>query len=156
MSTAFQPYERARDLGTPAPAAETKLITLTIDGVEVTVPEGTTVIRAAAQSNINIPKLCATDNLEPLVRAFFRAEIPAKWPAAPLPKPEPVGRPSSPPRRWVLTGTLAQSRFVLAASLLALLLGGWLLAGRFDAPLDRPASFDGTTATKPPEFRLPR
>ena len=65
MSTAYQPYQRARDLGTPEPASEAKLITLTIDGVEVAVPEGTTVMRAAALSNINIPNLCVTDNLEP-------------------------------------------------------------------------------------------
>jgi len=49
-------------LGTP-PSESTKEITLTIDGVDVTVPEGTTVLRAAALAGINIPKLCATDNL---------------------------------------------------------------------------------------------
>ena len=65
MSTAYQTYERAPDLGTPAPAEGTKLITLSIDGEEVTVPEGTTVMRAAALHNVNIPKLCATDSLEP-------------------------------------------------------------------------------------------
>ena len=43
----------------------TKTITLTIDGEEVTVPEGTTVLRAAALNGIHIPKLCATDTLEP-------------------------------------------------------------------------------------------
>jgi formate dehydrogenase major subunit len=43
----------------------TKPISLTIDGVEVSVPEGTTVLRAAALAGINIPKLCATDSLEP-------------------------------------------------------------------------------------------
>ena len=65
MSAAYTSYERASDLGTPAPTAEAKLVTLTIDGEEVTVPEGTSVMRAAALSNINIPKLCATDSLEP-------------------------------------------------------------------------------------------
>jgi formate dehydrogenase major subunit len=65
MSAAYTSYERASDLGTPAPEAGTKLITLTIDGEEVTVPEGTSVMRAAALTNINIPKLCATDSLEP-------------------------------------------------------------------------------------------
>lgn len=52
-----------KDLGTPARESET-LVTLNIDGVEVTVPEGTSVMRAAALVDINIPKLCATDNLE--------------------------------------------------------------------------------------------
>jgi formate dehydrogenase major subunit len=63
MSTVYETYRRAPDLGTPA-SVGTKPISLTIDGVEVTVPEGTTVLRAAALAGINIPKLCATDNLE--------------------------------------------------------------------------------------------
>ena len=35
-----------------------KMITLTIDGVEVTVPEGTTVLNAARKANVKIPTLC--------------------------------------------------------------------------------------------------
>ncbi|HAK91610.1 MAG TPA: formate dehydrogenase subunit alpha, partial [Massilia timonae] len=35
------------------------------DGVQVTVPAGTSLMRAAAENSINIPKLCATDSLEP-------------------------------------------------------------------------------------------
>jgi formate dehydrogenase major subunit len=64
MSTAYKPYRRADDLGTPASTAA-KSVTLTIDGEEVTVPEGTTVLRAAALTGVNIPKLCATDSLAP-------------------------------------------------------------------------------------------
>src|SRR6202020_3001946 len=52
-----------QDLGTPQ-RLSAKLVTLTIDGREVTVPEGTTVMRAAAISEVKIPKLCATDQLE--------------------------------------------------------------------------------------------
>lgn len=52
-----------KDLGTPAKLSNT-LVSLSIDGVEITVPEGTSVLRAAAQADINIPKLCASDNLE--------------------------------------------------------------------------------------------
>ncbi|PSJ47356.1 formate dehydrogenase subunit alpha [Zobellella endophytica] len=52
-----------KDLGTPAVESAT-LVTLNIDGVEVAVPEGTSVMRAAALVDINIPKLCATDSLE--------------------------------------------------------------------------------------------
>ncbi|MBE0438617.1 MAG: formate dehydrogenase subunit alpha [Gammaproteobacteria bacterium] len=52
-----------KDYGTPARLSE-NLVTLEIDGVEVTVPEGTSVMRAAALADINIPKLCASDNLE--------------------------------------------------------------------------------------------
>jgi formate dehydrogenase major subunit len=52
-----------KDLGTPARASE-KLVTLTIDGSEVTVPAGTSVMRAAALAGTSIPKLCATKQLE--------------------------------------------------------------------------------------------
>ena len=52
-----------KDYGTP-PSLSENLVTLEIDGVEVTVPEGTSVLRAAALADINIPKLCASDNLE--------------------------------------------------------------------------------------------
>ena len=37
---------------------ENKMITLTIDGITVTVPEGTTVLEAAKQAKISIPTLC--------------------------------------------------------------------------------------------------
>jgi formate dehydrogenase major subunit len=52
-----------RDLGTPAPAAG-EPVTLEIDGHSVTVPAGTSIMRAAALSGTAIPKLCATDTLE--------------------------------------------------------------------------------------------
>ena len=51
-----------RDMGTPAKTGAP--ISLTIDGVAVTVPEGTSVMRAAAETGLSIPKLCATDSLE--------------------------------------------------------------------------------------------
>jgi len=56
-----------RDFGTPAIDidAATQMITLSIDGNDVTVPAGTSLMRAAALNSINIPKLCATDSLEP-------------------------------------------------------------------------------------------
>ncbi|MFY1691652.1 formate dehydrogenase subunit alpha [Plantactinospora sp. WMMB782] len=51
------------DLGTPArPGPAT--VTVEVDGHPVAVPEGTSVMRAAALSGIDIPKLCATDSLE--------------------------------------------------------------------------------------------
>jgi formate dehydrogenase major subunit len=52
------------DFGTPESAAET-LITLSIDGVSVTCPAGTTVMRAASEAGIHIPRLCATDSIDP-------------------------------------------------------------------------------------------
>ncbi|GAB3908668.1 formate dehydrogenase subunit alpha [Kibdelosporangium lantanae] len=51
------------DLGTPAmPGPAT--VSVEVDGIPVTVPEGTSVMRAAALSGIDIPKLCATDSLD--------------------------------------------------------------------------------------------
>ena len=52
------------DYGTPASAAA-ETVRLEIDGVDVTVPAGTMIMRAAAEAGINVPKLCATDSLDP-------------------------------------------------------------------------------------------
>jgi formate dehydrogenase major subunit len=57
------PARDERDMGTPA-SKSTKLITLTVDGFAVTVPEGTSVMRASNDAGIAVPKLCATDSLE--------------------------------------------------------------------------------------------
>ncbi|MGC4940380.1 formate dehydrogenase subunit alpha [Kribbella sp. DT2] len=51
------------DFGTPARKGEAT-VELTVDGIAVTVPPGTSVMRAAKQAGVDIPKLCATDNLE--------------------------------------------------------------------------------------------
>ena len=56
------PLIQERDYGTPAVAGETR-VRLLIDGMDVTVPAGTSVMRAAAEAGIKIPKLCATDTL---------------------------------------------------------------------------------------------
>ena len=58
-------YEKQPDFGTPASNAEAS-VTLTIDGRKVTVPEGTSVMRAASEIGGAIPKLCATD----MVKSF--------------------------------------------------------------------------------------
>ncbi|WP_341327155.1 formate dehydrogenase subunit alpha [Methylotuvimicrobium sp. KM2] len=55
---------KEKDFGTPAKEADT-LVTLEIDGFQVTAPAGTSVMRAAAGIGIDIPKLCATDSIEP-------------------------------------------------------------------------------------------
>jgi len=52
-----------KDLGTPASASPAQ-VTVEIDGAQVTVPEGTSVMRAAAVAGISVPKLCATDTLK--------------------------------------------------------------------------------------------
>ena len=51
------------DYGTPATRSEVG-VTLTIDGLAVTVPEGTSIMRAAMEMGTRIPKLCATDMLD--------------------------------------------------------------------------------------------
>ena len=51
------------DYGTPASKSE-RAVTLTIDGRAVTVPEGTSIMRAAMEAGVEIPKLCATDMLD--------------------------------------------------------------------------------------------
>ena len=55
-----------RDLGTPLPVPllGQRTVTLHIDGTLVSVPEGTSVLRAAALAGTQIPKLCATEMLE--------------------------------------------------------------------------------------------
>ena len=50
------------DFGTPASAAKAT-VELEIDGQKVTVPEGTSIMRAAMELGTKIPKLCATDSL---------------------------------------------------------------------------------------------
>ncbi len=67
------------------------------------------------------------DDLEGLLRAFYRSQMPQPWPSpqlprfrpAPTPRPAPSGRP------------LSRSRLVLAASVALLLLGSLCLPGRF-------------------------
>ncbi|MEK9920945.1 MAG: formate dehydrogenase subunit alpha [Luminiphilus sp.] len=52
----------SQDLGTPGAQSEV-MINVAIDGIAVSVPEGTSVMRAAAMVGATIPKLCATDSL---------------------------------------------------------------------------------------------
>jgi len=52
------------DYGTPIRVSE-QMVTLTIDGASITVPVGTSVMAAAMKAGTAIPKLCATDSLEP-------------------------------------------------------------------------------------------
>ena len=55
---------RQADLGTPAsPSAEP--VQVEIDGMPATVNAGTSILRAARETGVDIPKLCATDNLKP-------------------------------------------------------------------------------------------
>jgi formate dehydrogenase major subunit len=51
------------DLGTP-PVPSFRTVTVEIDGITVSVPDGTSVMRAAALAERQVPKLCATDSLK--------------------------------------------------------------------------------------------
>ncbi len=51
------------DYGTPASKSETS-VTLTIDGRQISVPEGTSVMRASMEAGIQVPKLCSTDMVD--------------------------------------------------------------------------------------------
>ena len=52
-----------KDFGTPK-ATSSETVTAEIDGHSITVPAGTSVMRAAAEAGLSIPKLCATDSLK--------------------------------------------------------------------------------------------
>ncbi len=59
-----------KDYGTPAPDRNLRepalpTVQLTIDGLTVSVVEGTSVMRAAAICGVDVPKLCSTDRLDP-------------------------------------------------------------------------------------------
>ena len=57
-------HQQVKDFGTPRRESE-QAVTLEIDGNAVTVPKGTSLMRAAVEAGIQVPKLCATDSLEP-------------------------------------------------------------------------------------------
>jgi formate dehydrogenase major subunit len=57
------PLIKEIDYGTPAPRTDV-LVSLTIDGQSVTVPSGSSIMRAAMETGIQIPKLCASDMME--------------------------------------------------------------------------------------------
>jgi formate dehydrogenase major subunit len=56
-------YDAKKDYGTPKSDSDV-MVTLNIDGVDVTVPEGTSIMHAAQLGGVTVPKLCATDSLE--------------------------------------------------------------------------------------------
>ncbi|HZW45619.1 MAG TPA: NADH-quinone oxidoreductase subunit G [Dermatophilaceae bacterium] len=73
------------------PATPTDLVNLTIDGVDVSVPKGTLVIRAAEQIGIQIPRFCDHPLLDP-VGACRQCMVEVATPAPdgtlrPMPKP---------------------------------------------------------------------
>jgi formate dehydrogenase major subunit len=57
-------YESQTDMGTPMPLKIGLPVSLIVDGREVTVRKGASVMRAAADVGVKVPKLCATDSLD--------------------------------------------------------------------------------------------
>ncbi|MDA0681020.1 MAG: formate dehydrogenase subunit alpha [Proteobacteria bacterium] len=55
---------RESDLGTPV-SKQKATVRIEIDGLPATVRAGSTIMRAARESGVDVPKLCATDNLKP-------------------------------------------------------------------------------------------
>ncbi|MGK0297086.1 MAG: formate dehydrogenase major subunit [Gammaproteobacteria bacterium] len=53
-----------KDYGTPK-VENTAEVKVDIDGIQISIPEGTSVMRAAAEAGVSVPKLCASDMLEP-------------------------------------------------------------------------------------------
>ncbi|MFN7323490.1 MAG: 2Fe-2S iron-sulfur cluster-binding protein, partial [Sphingomonadales bacterium] len=56
-------YQPQKDFGTPQSRSK-DTVECMIDGRAVSVPAGTSIMRAAAENGANIPKLCATDNMK--------------------------------------------------------------------------------------------
>jgi formate dehydrogenase major subunit len=63
MTGAAMALIKELDYGTPK-SPSTEMVTLEIDGQDVTVPAGTSIMRAAMERGVAIPKLCATDMLD--------------------------------------------------------------------------------------------
>ena len=76
------------------------MITLTIDGRQVSVEPGTTVLEAARLLDIRIPTLCHVPGLEPASSCL------GEWPLA-RSLPAPVQPGSTPVRRPISTGSMA-------------------------------------------------
>jgi hypothetical protein len=66
-----------------------ELVTLTIDDIEVSVPPGTLVIRAAEQVGISIPRFCDHPLLDPIGACRqCLVEVPDGGNGRPIPKPQ--------------------------------------------------------------------
>ena len=60
------PPARASRTPGPPPVAAPVPVTVTIDGVEVTVPAGSTILEAARGQGLDLPTLCYLENLAPV------------------------------------------------------------------------------------------
>jgi hypothetical protein len=98
-------------------------------------------------ANASLPNQQADDgpdDLDRLLGEFFRNEVPSPWPPLAAPVKTPVSR--------VGFGSWWTGRMALAASVAALLVGGWLLSGRLPGPVPT-GSLDNGSATVPSVLR---
>jgi hypothetical protein len=87
-----------------------------------------------------------TEQIDRTLSDFFQSEAPKSWPKPPTQlSPKVLALRRSDP--------LVGGRIALAASVLALVVAGWWLAG-FVSVSSRPATFEDTTATRPAEMQL--
>jgi NADH-quinone oxidoreductase subunit G len=74
---------------TTSEIAKTDLVTLTIDGVRVSVPAGTLIIRAAEQVGVQIPRFCDHPLLDPVGACRqCLVDVPDAGNGRPMPKPQ--------------------------------------------------------------------
>jgi hypothetical protein len=93
-------------------------------------------------SLVEPPPVRPGDNLDGLLRAFFRSQLPHPWPSPPRPAPRTVpARPGRPGR------ALFRSRLALAATVALLFLGSLLLPGRLSQIVPSDTDFTGGKGT---------
>jgi NADH-quinone oxidoreductase subunit G len=74
---------------TTSEIAKTDLVTLTIDGVQISVPAGTLIIRAAEQVGVQIPRFCDHPLLDPVGACRqCLVDVPDAGNGRPMPKPQ--------------------------------------------------------------------
>jgi NADH-quinone oxidoreductase subunit G len=74
---------------TTSEIAKTDLVTLTIDGIRVSVPAGTLIIRAAEQVGVQIPRFCDHPLLDPVGACRqCLVDVPDAGNGRPMPKPQ--------------------------------------------------------------------
>jgi hypothetical protein len=86
------------------------------------------------------------DDLDRVLTAYFRSEVPSPWPSLPTPG---ASQPAAPAR----SHRMSQSRLMLAASIAALLFGSWLLTGLRLGPANSGVSLQEGAAKVPMDLR---
>jgi hypothetical protein len=95
------------------------------------------------------------DDLDPLLRRFFKSELPAPWPACPTPaEPARLVVAEKPAASWLELSQRFASRFALALSLLLFVGAAWGLSEMFLNPR-APVGEVNPTAVLPIELQNP-